>query len=272
MKKGINDYVFPSDWGLEESLNAAKEAGYEGIEFMVEEKEEEGFLHFQSTASEAREIARQCRELGLETPTLSTKFHNIYSLTNGDPNMRKRGEDLALKMIELAEAMGAKVIQVVPGVATPDVIYDRAYELAQESLSRLAPEASQAGVIIGLENVNTKFLPSPLEFVRFLDEIDHPSVQAYFNVGNAMDTGCAEHWVPMLGKRIVATHAKDYKHDGRVFTPALVGDANWSAIMKSLREVDYTGYIMSVIPAGYNDYWESPVEMSYRNLTSIFEL
>lgn len=272
LKKGINEHVFPKEWTNSFSLKAAKKAGYEGIEFMVEEKEGYGFLHFNSTYSQAKVLARQCRELGLDIPTLSTVFHNVYSLTNGDPNLRKRGEDICLKMIELGAVMGAKVIQIVPGVASPDVEYDYAYELAQESLSRLAPEASQAGIIMGVENVNTRFLPSPLEFVRFLDEIDHPSVQAYFNIGNAMDTGFAEHWIPILGSRIVAIHTKDYKIHDRTFTPALVGDANWPVIMKSLREMNYTGYMMSVIPAGYSDYWKQPVAKTYQNLISILEL
>lgn len=272
MKKGINSYVFPKEWTKSFALDSAKNVGYEGIEFMIDEKEDEGFLNFKSTNAEAKELSRECKELDLDIPSLSTIFHNVYSLTSEDAKIRQRGEDIALKMIELAVEMESKVIQIVPGVATPDVAYDHAYELAQKSLDRLAQEASKAGVILGIENVNTKFLPSPMEFSRFLNEINHPNVKAYFNVGNAMETGCAEHWIPMLNDKIIAIHAKDYIQTKKEFAPALEGDANWSGLIELLNNYKYTEYIMSVLPTSYTGYWDNPVEMTYHNLNKILKL
>lgn len=269
MKKGINYEVFPAKWEKMKSFITAREVGFDGIEFMVNENE--GMLTLHSSPHEASVLAEQCNELGLEVSSISTTLHNQYSLTNSDAAVRKYGEDVALKMIELGKAMGIKVIQIVPGVADPVVPYNYAYEWAQESLARLAPEANQAGITLGIENVYTKFLPSPLEFVRFLDEIDHPSIRAYLNIGNGMATGHPEHWVNLLGERIVMIHAKDYKQKEGIFAPALVGDADWQNIMKGLRKFDYTGYVMAVLPKEYKEVLESPVETSFHNLTMALE-
>lgn len=53
-------------------------------------------------------------------------------------------------------------------------------------MARLVPEAAATGVAIGVENVWNKFLLSPLEFSRFIDEIGSPAVGAYFDAGNVL--------------------------------------------------------------------------------------
>lgn len=270
MKKGISDRVFPPVWKIEESLSIAKQVGFDGIELNVHE--EEGILNLNTSSSTARVLAKQCNELGLEIPSLSTILHNQYSLNSGNAVVRKHGEEIALKMIELAEAMGAKVIQIVPGVATSNVPYDRAYELSQESLTRLASVASKTGLTIGLENVCNKFLPSPMEFARFLDEINHPSVQAYFDIGNAMATGYPEHWIHLLGNRIVTIHSKDYRLATGYFVSSLGGDVNWPVVIDSLRKIRFTGYIMSTPPRQYMYCPERLIETASRDLDAILEL
>ena len=42
---------------------------------------------------------------------------------------------------------------------------------------------------IGIEEVWNKFLLSPLEFNRYVDEFQSPTVKAYFDVGNVVFYG-----------------------------------------------------------------------------------
>ena len=56
-----------------------------------------------------------------------------------------------------------------------------AYARSQEALARLAPQAEAAKVAIGIENVWNRFLLSPLETARFLDEIASPWVGMYLD-------------------------------------------------------------------------------------------
>ena len=78
-----------------------------------------------------------------------------------------------------------------------------------------------------MENVWNKFLLSPLEFARYIDEFESPSVRAYFDVGNVIINGYSQDWIRTLGKRIVKLHVKDFKRDGYKWTNLLEGDVNW---------------------------------------------
>ena len=63
-------------------------------------------------------------------------------------------------------------------------------------------KAKAADVTIGIENVWNRFLLSPLETRRFLDEIGSDYVGMYLDVGNAVYIGYPEQWIEILGHRI----------------------------------------------------------------------
>ena len=58
-------------------------------------------------------------------------------------------------------------------------------------------------MVIAVEEVWNKFLLSPLEFARYVDELDSPWVKAYFDVGNVVLYGYPQDWIRTLGPRIV---------------------------------------------------------------------
>lgn len=269
MKKGIHDVPFLTKWSISQFLERAAIAGLEGIELNLQEKE--GYLTVHSSLVEVRAIAEEVKGVGLEVPTLSTGLHNHYALTSENSDLRKRGEEIAFQMIEFAAELGASVIQIVPGTVSRDTSYERAYERSQESLSLLASEASAAGVTIAVENVCNKFLPSPLEFARFLNEINHPAVKAYFDTGNAMVTGHPEHFIEAIGNQIAAVHVKDYRYESGDFAAPLSGDADWPGIMNALHEAEAGGYLISTPPA-YQHCPERLIEAASADLTALLNL
>lgn len=269
MKKGIHDVPFLPKWEFEKFIGKVAEAKFDGIELNIYENE--GFLTTETSLREARFLLQKCKSLGIEIPSLSTGLHNKYSLSSTNFNTRKRGIEIALHMIELAAEMESQVVQLVPGTINENMQYDRAYELAQESISHIASEASRAGIIVAIENVCNKFLPSPLEFLRFIDEINHPNVQAYLDIGNAMVTGHPEHFIQLLNDRIFAIHAKDYRLSTRDFAAPLSGDVDWAAVITALHDVNYDGYFIST-PNRYMYCTERLIESASSDLSAIFNL
>ncbi|KKK39970.1 hypothetical protein WQ57_01475 [Mesobacillus campisalis] len=269
MKKGIHDVPFLDRWSIDQFLGKAASSGFEGIELNMHEGE--GYIHLGTSLAEVRAIGEKVKGLGLEMPTLSTGLHNQYALSSENRGVRKRGEEVALQMIEVAFEMGASIIQVVPGTVSRDTPYERAYERARDSLVNLASEASSAGVIIAVENVCNKFLPSPMEFARFLNEINHPAVKAYFDTGNAMVTGHPEHFINTVGDKIVATHVKDYRYESGDFVAPLSGDAEWPGIMNALHEAEIDGYLIST-PPQYKYCPERLMEIASADLTALLNL
>ena len=92
--------------------------------------------------------------------------------------------------------------------------------------------------MVGIEEVWNKFLLSPLEMARYVDELDSPWVKAYLDLGNMLFYGFPQDWVRTLGKRIVKVHIKDFKLDRGKGTFSWVnlgeGDLDWVGIAEGV--------------------------------------
>jgi hexulose-6-phosphate isomerase len=148
-----------------------------------------------------------------------------------------------------------------PFVSAPPVPYDAAWDRALETVSAAAAHAKACGVRIGVENVWNSFLLSPLEMRTFLDAIGDPFVGAYLDVGNVIQFGFPEHWVRILGSRILKSHVKDFRRSvGTLsgFVDLLSGDVDFPEVMKAFGEVGYDDYIIAEVGA-YRHYGDQSV-------------
>lgn len=143
----------------------------------------------------------------------------------------------------------------------PEIVpYNVAYRNALETLRELGRTAGERyRVQLAAENCPGKFLVSPLEFARFLDEVDSPWVGACLDTGNALWYGFPEHWIPVLGSRVRLVHLKDNRivgHSGVAPTPLLAGDVNWPAVQESLRGIGYDGWVTAEVFPPYRHHDE----------------
>jgi hexulose-6-phosphate isomerase len=111
-------------------------------------------------------------------------------------------------------------------------------------------------VVIGIEEVWNKFLLSPLEMARYVDEFNSPWIRAYFDVGNVAFYGYPHDWIRTLGKRIVKLHFKDFAFRKRMaeFTPLLEGDIDFKAVHQALLDIGYRGSATVELSGGDGDY------------------
>lgn len=231
---------------LIEKYKAAREAGYEGVE-------PAGGLNHQ-------EVLDALGASGLKAASVCCHTHWKQTLTHNDEKMREEGLQGVITTLHDAKAYGADSILVVPGVCNEEVPYHVAWERAITQIKKAVPVAKETGVKISIENVWNNFILSPLEAVRFLDEIGDPMVGWHFDIGNVLRYGWPEQWITVLGKRINRIHVKEYstkkmKDEGvwKGFDCDLLeGDNNWAAIMKALDDVGYTGWAISEQRGGLN--------------------
>jgi len=189
---------------------------------------------------------------GLEAPSVASGLGWKYPLSSADAAVVKKGKRAVERSLEAASELGAGTILVVPGTVTEEVGYAQAYERSQRALRELAPRAEDLGVNIGVENVWNKFLLSPLEFRRYLEEIGSDFVRAYFDVGNILVSGYPQDWIRVLGDYISCVHVKDFSTKiGNIngFTYLLQGDVNWKEVMAAFREVGYDHYLVAELGA-----------------------
>ena len=160
-----------------------------------------------------------------------------------------------LRMIDAANILGAKTVQVIPGMLTSEMDYQKTFELVQ---SRLADLAANAGEInLAIENVWNNFLYSPLEINRLVDETGQTNLGVYFDIANARRFGYPEQWIRSMGCRIKMAHCKDYRlsiDNIHGFTNLLDGDVNYPAVIKALKETEFKGdLILELIPPSQHE-------------------
>jgi L-ribulose-5-phosphate 3-epimerase len=207
-----------------------------------------------------QEVIDALGQSGLQAASVCCHTHWKQTLTHDDPKIREEGLQGVLTTLRDAKAYGADSILVVPGVVSETVPYDVAWERSIAEIKKAVPLAKELGVKISIENVWNNFILSPLEAVRYLDEVGDPIVGWHFDIGNVLRYGWPEQWIKVLGKRINRIHVKEYstkkmKDEGvwKGFDCDLnEGDNNWPAIMKALDTAGYTGWAISEQRGGIN--------------------
>jgi L-ribulose-5-phosphate 3-epimerase len=261
----LNEVCFPYD-DLERNCELAREAGYDGIEPKMtrERVADPSLLGAVKDAANERGLAVPSAAGG---PLLGWKH-----LATPDDDAREEGVTRALDAIDgIGRHLDLECLLVVPGEVTADIPYDDAYENTLDSVKRLAAAADEAGFTLGLENVRSDFLYSPLEFAEFIDSAAEAGpVGAYFDAGNARAVGHPEQWVPILGDRIDRVHAKGHVRARCEHTYPLQGDVDWAAVVAELDDLGYDGWVAPEV-SPYESHPEQTPGQVLQNLRAIFE-
>lgn len=209
-----------------------KEAGFQGVELISPNE------------LDLKEVLAARDEIGIEIHGVSGGLHWSKPLSDPDPAVVAEGVEAIKREFQDVKAYGGTTVLVVPAVVTKQVSYQQAWDRSQEQIRKLIPFAEEAGVKIAVEEVWNRFLLSPLEFARYIDEFESPTVGAYFDVGNVVEFGFPEEWIRTLGKRILKVHIKEYAKPKRFgYKLGEGGEIDWPAVRQALIEVGYDGWI-----------------------------
>jgi L-ribulose-5-phosphate 3-epimerase len=143
-----------------------------------------------------------------------------------------------------AHFWGADTVLLVPAVVNPKFSYfEDAWTRSQQQVRKLLPLAEELKVVIAIEEVWNKFLVSPVDFARYVDEFASPWVRAYLDVGNMVFYGYPQDWIRIVGKRIAKLHIKDFRYrKGQTEWVALrEGDIDWMEVYQALADIGYHG-------------------------------
>ena len=244
MKTAVSFFTFDQNVNLREAMEQSKKAGYDGVELVLSE---EGSLNMKTTEREIAAMRNMAEDMGLCIPSVGAWNLWSFNLVSDDKRIAAHAREIIIKQLDAAAILGSDTILVIPGyVGTPFapgiVPYDVAYERAQEAIGSLAAHAGSVKVAMGVENVWNKFLLSPLEMRRFVDEIASDYVGVYFDVGNIIYIGYPDQWMRILGNRIKKLHFCDCRFDGcglNMFVDLFEGDVDFTAVMHAAREIGY---------------------------------
>lgn len=229
--------MLPDSLSIADRLQVAREAGFEELECGTT-----------PDPARAEEILAGAKKAGLRIHSVMNSDHWRFPLSSPDPEVRAKcvaGMEVSLRNAKL---WGADTVLLVPAVVNPETSYRDAWERSQKQIRGMIPLAKELNVIIAVEEVWNKFLLSPLEFARYVDDFNSPWVKAYFDVGNVVLYGFPQDWIRTLGNRTVKLHFKDFRfrrgssgNQEAQWVNLLDGDIDWKQIHAALREVGFKG-------------------------------
>lgn len=252
-RKGIWYMGFPRDMPYVERFRQLRNAGFEGFDMPLGEE-----VKLSSTPDQVKRLAEEARKAGVTIVSMYVaEGLNDNPLNDPSPEVRARGVAAVEKAIEFSTLLGHCPLLLVPGRigsgAKFRVGYQDTWERTTAEMRRLVPRAAAAKVVIGPENLWSKFLLSPLEMRSYVDQFRSPWVKVHFDIANPLQYGYPQDWILTLGHRIARVHLKDYKLASRSepagFVDPLDGDVDWKEVMAALVKTGYKGWLS--VEAGY---------------------
>jgi len=259
IRKAVEFNMLPRSMSVLERFRLAHEAGFEEIECPTTPDK-----------AEAEEMLAASRQSNLRIHSVMNQEHWRSPLSSADPAVVEKSMEGMRTSLRNAALWKADSVLLVPAVVNPETTYAEAWERSQRQIRKLMPLAEELKVFIGIENVWNKFLLSPLEFGRYVDDFQSPWVRAYLDVGNIVISGYPQDWIRTLGKRIAKVHIKDFSFNKRVaaFTALLEGEIDWAAVRKAFADIGYNGTATVELSGGDAEYLKEVSRRFDRILTS----
>ena len=253
MKTSLYTLLF-GDLPLEDAIQVAAEAGYEGIEIMGREPH----LPPSTPHPQAMDLRELIDDVGLKVSCLAG-YSGGYSKLETDAECQQQLDDLR-RMMDLAELFGCSLIRHRPGgpampKATPEQL-DRAVAW----VAKAADEANQRGIRLALELHFNHLIESAVEAACLLGRIERSNVGLIHDAGNMFIGGhdFGEESVRLLSHSIYHVHVKDIKDMTQVgegpissrghrfaVVPLGHGDVDHLPAFRALAQQGYTGYFSS---------------------------
>ena len=245
IKKGLVFDMLPEKLSYGDRFKLARDVGFEVVQVPTE-----------PDAGKAEQIKKAADSAGIHIDSVMNMDHWKYPLSSSDHAMVEKSLAGMRTSLHNAKLWGADTVLLVPAVVDAKTSYHDAWQRSQKEIRGLIPLAEELKVIIAIEEVWNKFLLSPLEMAKYIDEFQSPWIKAWFDVGNVVLYGYPQDWIHTLGKRIVKVHLKDFKRkeDGYAWVNLGDGDVDWSAVRQAFIDVAYSGSVITELDGGEESY------------------
>jgi len=231
---------------IAEKLDILKRSGYDGVEI-----DSPSDLNLD-------EVIEASKRTGIVVEGVVDSVHWNQPLSSSDAAVREKGLKGLLRALNDCAKVKATTVLLVPAVVNAGTNYADAYKRSQDEIRKALPVARELGVKIAIENVWNKFLLSPLEAARYIDEFESDSIGWHFDIGNIVNDGWPEQWIRILGKRILKLDVKEFsrkRRDNEGLWKGFEceigeGDVDWKAVRAALDEIGYNGWAAAEVGGG----------------------
>ena len=222
-------------WGGQPNLprmKKLKELGFDGIEGSA-------------PGMNVGALRKACDEVGLPMHGVVYNKHwqkRLSSPVEAERDESRKGLEAAIRE---SKAVGGSSVLLVPGVVRGEdknESHEQVWERSIAEIRKVIPLASKLGIHVLIETVWNGFCYKPEQFRDYLDEINNPWVQAYYDIGNMQKFAPSHDWIRILGNRNVKLDVKDWgKKNG--FCPLGQGDVEWDKVRAELEKIGFNGWV-----------------------------
>ena len=243
MPVGLYEKALPAALSWEERLAAAGQAGYDFVEISIDESDER-LSRLDWSASEKAKLRQSIANTGVKIMTMCLSGHRKYPLGSHNPETRQQGLEILYKAIEFAGDIGLRVVQVMGY----DVFYETSDDETNanfiEGLYRGTQYASQAGVMLGLENLDTPYVENLSKGLKIIEAINSPWLKLYPDMGNLAAAGYHPPDELRLAKdQILGIHIKDAMPKVIRGIPFEEGIVPFKETFQTLAEIGFWGLL-----------------------------
>jgi len=241
IKKGVWFGMLPANLSYADRYKMARDVGFEVVQAPTEPDERK-----------AEEVQKAADAANIRIDSVMNMDHWKFPLSSNDPAEVEKSLAGMRTSLHNAKLWGSDVVLLVPAVVNPQTSYHDAWTRSQKQIRTLLPLAEELKVVIGIEEVWNKFLLSPLEMAKYIEEFQSPWIRAWFDVGNVLLYGYPQDWIHTLGKSIVKVHVKDFKRkeDGYAWVNLGDGDVDWAAVRQAFADIGYSGSVITELEHG----------------------
>ena len=219
-------------WGGQPNLprmQKLKELGFDGIEGSA-------------PGMNVGALRKACDEVGLPMHGVVYNKHWQKRLSSPDAATRDESRKGLEEAIRESKAVGGSSVLLVPGaVRGENENHEQVWERSIAEIRKVIPLASKLGIHVLIETVWNGFCYKPEQFRDYLDEINNPWVQAYYDIGNMQKFAPSHEWIRILGNRNVKLDVKDWGENG--FCPLGQGDVEWDKVRAELKKIGFNGWV-----------------------------
>ena len=228
---------------IEDCIDLAAEAGFDGVEILHVQMRKEDNAYLQM-------LKRRAFVNGLDLCGFSTH----QGFVSPDPSVRQKNIEHTNHCIELAYKLGIPTIRVNTGrwgttknfnelMANRGIeprlegyTDEEAFKWVIDSFEKCLKKAEQCGVILGLEN-HWGLGRTAEGVLRIVKAVDSPWLRVTADTGNFLDDQYRQ--FDALAPEVIFVQAKTYFGGGTWYTL----DIDYNRIAKTLHDCNYRGYI-----------------------------